>query len=111
MSKEYYCQGDVLYFDFGTLEGNEIGGIRPAVVLSTNTYSKHTHSLIVLPVTTRGTNFNCYVPLYGYKNVHGRVNTAQIYSFSTDRARSMAIDHLTFEDFRRVRLRTMENIL
>lgn len=110
MKSFYYRQGDILYFEFGPTRDNEIRGVRPAVVISNDSYNRNTNYLIVVPVTTGGTKFDSYVELRGYRNVHGRANASQIYSYSVDRAKSLAIDHLTLRDFNEIKRKLKNSI-
>lgn len=102
MTQRSYHQGDILYFDFSGSQGNEIQGIRPAVVISNELYNQNTDYIIVVPVTSGGTNFGGYVYLEGYKHVYGRVNATQIYTQSLERQRSNVLDSLRQEDFKKI---------
>lgn len=46
-----YTRGDIYWVDFGTGEGNEYCGIRPAVIIQNNIGNKHSNTLIVAPLT------------------------------------------------------------
>lgn len=99
---EHYKQGDIVYFDFGSPYNNEIGGIRPAVIISADDYNRNSGYFMVVPITTHGTVFNSYVTLYHYQGVRGRVNVAQVRTYSRERIRSVVIDHLRMADFKLV---------
>lgn len=102
MTQREYHQGDILYFDFSGSRGNEIRGIRPAVVISNDLYNENTDYIIVVPVTSGGTEFGGYVNLRGYRNVYGRVNATQIYTQSIERQRSNVLDSLREDDFEKI---------
>ena len=102
MTQCNYHQGDILYLDFEGSRGNEIKGIHPAVVISNDLYNQNTNYIIVVPVTSGGTNFDGYVNLRGYRNVYGRVNATQIYTQSLERQRSNVLDSLRQEDFKKI---------
>ena len=102
MTQREYHQGDILYFDFSGSRGNEIRGIRPAVVISNDLYNENTDYIIVVPVTSGGTEFGGYVNLRGYRNVYGRVNATQIYTQSIERQRSNVLDSLREDDFEEI---------
>lgn len=48
--------GDILDVDFGEQEGNEQGGIRPAVVISNNVGNKFSPTINVAPLTSQWKN-------------------------------------------------------
>lgn len=100
--KTYLHQGDVIYLDFNTSVGNEIYGIRPAVVISSDSYNRNSHYIMVVPVTTHGSSFESYVDLVGYKNVKGRANASQVHCFSTERVRSTPMGQLRVKDFNKI---------
>lgn len=100
--KTFLHQGDVIYLDFNESVSNEISGIRPAVVISSNKYNRTNEYIMVVPVTNHGNNFNSYVELKGYRKVHGRVNTAQVHCYSIDRVRSTPMDQLRVKDFNEI---------
>lgn len=98
-----FRQGDILYFDFSPSVNNEIRGIRPAVIVSSDDYNRRADYLTVMPITKHGNNFDGYVELFGYKNVQGRVNVMQMHSYSIDRVRSNPLDHMRVGDFDKIR--------
>lgn len=92
-------QGDIVWINFSPSVDNEMKGKHPALVVSSNSYNEKTAYIIVCPITSHGNNFSGYVPLEGY-DVHGRVNTSQIHSFSLKRLVSAQVaDRLRPEDF------------
>lgn len=103
MKKEILRQGDIVYLDFSPSVDTEISGIRPAVVVSSDVYNYNSSYIMVVPVTSGGTDFGTYVELKGYRNVHGRVNASQVHCFSTERVRSRELDHLRVGDFNKIR--------
>ncbi|MCC4466743.1 type II toxin-antitoxin system PemK/MazF family toxin [Limosilactobacillus reuteri] len=108
--KTYYRQGDVIYMDFSPAIGNEIQGMRPAVVVSSDNFNRYSNYLMVVPVTNHGNDSGDYVELNGYRNVHGRVNTAQVHCFSVERAGSTPMDQLRVKDFNMV-MRGIKSIM
>ena len=109
MEKEiYYHQGDVLYLDFSPSVDTEINGIRPAVVVSNDSYTRHTGYLMVVPVTTHGTGFGSYVSLNGYRHFHGRANASQAHCYSVARAKSGVLGQLRVQDFNRIKRKVEE---
>lgn len=102
MCYPYYHQGDILFFDFSPSVDNEIRGIRPAVIISSDRQNAISNYLTVVPITRHGTNFGGYIDLIGYKNVTGRANVAQTHCYSIDRVRSEPIDMLRVGDFKKI---------
>ncbi|AKP67211.1 type II toxin-antitoxin system PemK/MazF family toxin [Companilactobacillus ginsenosidimutans] len=96
---------DVVYIDFLPSIGKEIGKRRPAVVLSTQGYSKLTGLVIVTPIThaehsaMRYSEF--FVPIFNSK-VDGYVNPLQIHSFDIHERNVQYISTLNGLDFFRV---------
>ncbi len=98
-----FQQGDIVYLDFSPSVNNEIRGIRPAVIISTDEYNRRANYITVMPITKHGNNFDGYVELFGYQNVEGRVNVMQMHSYSIDRIRSAPLDHMRVGDFDKIR--------
>ena len=49
-----YKQGDIVYLDFSPSVNNEIRGIRPAVIISTDEYNRRANYITVMPITKHG---------------------------------------------------------
>lgn len=90
-------QGDMLWIDFSPSTGEEMRGVHPAVVVSSNEYNRKTAYIIVCPITSHGNDFAGYVPLHGYK-LHGRINANQLHSYSLKRIKPHVVDKLHIED-------------
>ncbi len=67
-----------------------------------NAYNEKTNYLMVCPITSHGNHFPTYLDLFGY-HIHGRVNAAQIQTFSRMRLLDeKPADHLRPEDMLKV---------
>ena len=98
MNKVKYHQGDIVWLNFSPSIGNEMKGIHPAVIVSSNAYNQVSNYIVVCPITSHENDFRGYVPLEGY-SIHGRINTTQVYSYSLKRLTSIkVVDHLKIED-------------
>jgi mRNA interferase MazF len=56
-------QGDIIKFDFNPTLGHEQSGYRLALVISNETFNRHTNFLIVVPVTNTDSGFPLHIPL------------------------------------------------
>ncbi len=56
-------QGSIIMVSFNPTIGSEQAGYRPAVVISNETFNKHSNLLIVLPITNTDNGFPLHVPL------------------------------------------------
>lgn len=56
-------QGDIIKFDFNPALGHEQKGYRPALVISNDTYNKHTNLLMVIPITSTDNQFPLHIEL------------------------------------------------
>lgn len=92
-------QGDIIWLNFSPSFGKEMRGTHPALVVSSNAYNDKTNYIIVCPITSKGNDFQGYVPLEGYE-IHGRVNATQIHSFDLGRLKANTFaDRIRGEDF------------
>ena len=64
-------QGDIIKFDFNPTIGHEQAGYKPAVVISNETFNRHTNLLIVLPITNSDNEFPLHVPLDSRTKTNG----------------------------------------
>ena len=102
MPKIKFKQGDIVWADFSPSVGQEMKGKHPAVVVSSNSYNEKTNYLMLCPITSHGNHFPTYLDLLCY-HVHGRVNAAQIQTFSRMRLLDeKPADHLRPEDMLKV---------
>lgn len=93
-----YRQGDIVWINFSPSLGEEMRGPHPAVIISSNSYNRKTNYIVVCPITSHGNNFRGYLPLTDY-DVHGRINTTQLHSYSLKRLTSVEpVDHLRMTD-------------
>lgn len=56
-------QGSIIKVSFSPTIGSEQSGYRPAVVISNETFNRHTNLLILLPITNTDNGFPLHVPL------------------------------------------------
>lgn len=74
MVKKYIPkQGDIVYLDFNPTLGHEQKGLRPAVVISNNTFNYNTKMIIVCPITSNEKQFPTHYILEDTKKIHGSV--------------------------------------
>lgn len=98
-------QKDIVWIDFDPSKGREIQKRRPAVVISSDEYTKATHFVIVSPITSTIRNFPTYVTLSNQYKTHGQVNCQQMYSYDITKRASRNIEFvekMKDEDFYRV---------
>ena len=74
MVKKYIPkQGDIVFLDFNPTKGHEQAGMRPAVVISTNTFNQNTKMVMLCPITSNNKEFPTHYQLEDTKRVHGSV--------------------------------------
>lgn len=66
-------QGDICYMDFAPTKGHEQNGVRPAVVISKDSYNKYTNMAIICPITTNIKKFPTHYELLNTKKVKGAI--------------------------------------
>ena len=78
-------QGDIVYLDFNPTKGHEQKGFRPAIVISNNTFNKHTGMSIVCPITSNTKHFPTHYELEDTKKVKGSVLCEHIRSINYEK--------------------------
>ena len=78
-------QGDIVYLDFNPTKGHEQKGFRPAIVISNNTFNKHTGMSIVCPITSNTKYFPTHYELEDTKKVKGSVLCEHIRSIDYEK--------------------------
>ena len=100
MVKKYIPnQGDVVFLDFNPTKGHEQTGIRPAVVISTNTFNKNTKMVILCPITSNTKEFPTHYTLEDTKKVHGSVLCEHIRSVDYEIRNLKFVEKLSNNDF------------
>ncbi len=100
MVKKYIPnQGDVVFLDFNPTKGHEQTGIRPAVVISTNTFNKNTKMVILCPITSNTKYFPTHYNLEDTKKVHGSVLCEHIRSVDYEIRNLKFVEKLSNNDF------------
>ena len=100
MVKKYIPnQGDVVFLDFNPTKGHEQTGIRPAVVISTNTFNKNTKMVILCPITSNTKYFPTHYTLEDTKKVHGSVLCEHIRSVDYEIRNLKFVEKLSDNDF------------
>jgi len=106
-------QQEIIWVDFQPSKDNELRGRHPAVVLSTNGFSKITGQVAISPITHAANNHlkSLFVPISNNDKVQGYVNPMQFHTFSII-GRNMTSTHTFLDDeaFMNV-IRTHEQIL
>lgn len=72
-------QGDIIWLDFDPTLGSEQKGSRPALVVSNNTYNQRIKNFaLVVPITSKITNFPLHVTLNDNNKVKGQIMCEQV---------------------------------
>jgi mRNA interferase MazF len=72
-------QGDIIWLDFNPTLGSEQKGIRPALVVSNNTYNKKSkHFALVVPITSTKSNYPLHVNLEANSTIKGQIMCEQV---------------------------------
>ncbi|MBO5095420.1 MAG: type II toxin-antitoxin system PemK/MazF family toxin [Bacilli bacterium] len=66
-------QGDICYMNFAPTKGHEQTGLRPAVVISKDSYNKYTNLAVICPITTNTKKFPTHYELIETKKIKGSV--------------------------------------
>ena len=66
-------QGDICYMNFAPTKGYEQTGLRPAVVISKDSYNKYTNLAVICPITTNTKKFPTHYELIETKKIKGSV--------------------------------------
>lgn len=103
MVKNYIpSQGDICYIDFNPIKGHEQSGIRPAIVISNNTFNYKTKMIIVCPITSNEKLFPTHYVLTKTKKIKGSVLCEHVRSIDYETRNVRFIEKMTFEDFNEV---------
>ena len=71
-------QGDIIKFDFNPALGHEQQGYRPALVISNAAYNKYTNLLMVVPISSRESDFPLHIHLDDRTETKGVMMCEQI---------------------------------
>ncbi len=99
MVKKYIPeQGDIVFLNLNPIKGHEQSGIRPAVVISNNTFNKNTKMVIVCPITSNDKDFPTHYKLEDTKNIHGSVLCEHIRSIDYEIRKLKFVEKLSDND-------------
>lgn len=73
-------QGDIIFLNFNPQRGHEQSGRRPALVVSSGSFQRHTKLAIVCPITGTLHNFPLHIPLDHRTETNGAVMCEQVKS-------------------------------
>ncbi len=100
MVKKYIPkQGDIVFLDFNPTKGHEQAGMRPAVVISTNTFNQNTKMVMLCPITSNNKEFPTHYQLEDTKRVHGSVLCEHIRSIDYEIRNLKFVEQLSSNDF------------
>lgn len=100
MVKKYIPkQGDLVFLDFNPTKGHEQAGMRPAVVISTNTFNQNTKMVMLCPITSNNKEFPTHYQLEDTKRVHGSVLCEHIRSINYEIRNLKFVEQLSSNDF------------
>ena len=100
MVKKYIPkQGDIVFLDFNPIKGHEQAGMRPAVVISTNTFNQNTKMVMLCPITSNNKEFPTHYQLEDTKRVHGSVLCEHIRSIDYEMRNLKFVERLSDNDF------------
>jgi mRNA interferase MazF len=64
-------QGDIIFINFNPQSGHEQAGLRPALIISNNSYNNITGLYMVCPISNTNKGFPLHVPLTGRTKTTG----------------------------------------
>ena len=100
MVKKYIPkQGDIVFLDFNPTKGHEQAGMRPAVVISTNTFNQNMKMVMLCPITSNNKEFPTHYQLEDTKRVHGSVLCEHIRSIDYEIRNLKFVEQLSSNDF------------
>lgn len=100
MVKKYIPkQGDIVFLDFNPTKGHEQAGMRPAVVISTNTFNQNTKMVMLCPITSNNKEFPTHYQLEDTRRVHGSVLCEHIRSIDYEMRNLKFVERLSDNDF------------
>ncbi|MFT8813722.1 type II toxin-antitoxin system PemK/MazF family toxin [Oenococcus sp.] len=94
-------QQDIIYIDFNPSVGEEIRKRRPALVLSSQNYSRVTDLAVVCPITSSENNRlkDFFIPVSGTSTVHGYINPLQFHTFDYKKRHAQKVGLLPTSSF------------
>ncbi len=100
MVKKYIPkQGDIVFLDFNPTKGHEQAGVRPAVIISNNTFNQNTKMVILCPITSNNKEFPTHYKLEDTTNVHGSVLCEHVRSINYEIRNLKFVEKLSDNDF------------
>lgn len=96
-------QGDIVTIDLNPTAGHEQRGHRPALVVSNDTFNKHTNMKIICPITRTNNRFPLHVPLDDRTKTTGVVLCEHV--------RSLDLNARTHRVVERIPTDLLENVL
>jgi mRNA interferase MazF len=87
-------QGNIVWLDFNPEKGQEQAGVRPAVVVSGNTYNKVSNNVIACPITTADKQYPAHIALDDRTETSGFIMCDQIRTVSPSSRRAEYIEDL-----------------
>ncbi len=91
-------QGDIVFIDFNPTKGHEQKGKRPAIVISTNIFNKHTGMILVCPISTNTKEFPTHYILEDSKEIYGAVLCEHIRSIDYNSRNTSFIEKASKND-------------
>jgi mRNA interferase MazF len=70
-------QGDIVKMNFSPQSGHEQANVRPALIVSTDSFYRYTHMAIVCPITNTDNGFPLHVPLDSRTETTGVIECEQ----------------------------------
>ena len=100
MVKKYVPkQGDIIYLDLNPTKGHEQYGIRPAIVISNNTFNQFTKMAIVCPITSNTKSFPTHYLLEDTKKISGSVLCEHVRSINYESRNITFVESASDNDF------------
>ncbi|MCL2019960.1 MAG: type II toxin-antitoxin system PemK/MazF family toxin [Oscillospiraceae bacterium] len=87
-------QGNIIKLDFNPVKGHEQAGIRPAVVVSGNTFNGLSNNIIVCPITNTNKGYPTHIALDERTTTTGYVMCDQIRTVSPDERKTVYIEQI-----------------
>lgn len=95
-------QGDICYMDFALTKGHEQTGLRPAIVISKDSYNKYTNMVILCPISSNTKAFVTHYELVSTKKVFGSVLCEHVRSVDYGARKLSYVESVSIEDLEEI---------
>lgn len=102
MNEEKFAPGDIILLNLSPSSGNEIRGLHPALIVSTQDFQRFSQMALCCPISSTHNGFSLHIKVEGAQQTHGYIKCEQMKSLDLKSRGARKVDSIDLPTLEKV---------